>query len=348
VTAPPRHDSRLQADAADSAVAGGSGSDGVASSRQLRTNLAELAGREVVVPGSTSNLGPGFDALGLALGVYLHARVDEAVDDRAGRLHFEFEGLTLAGENTIERALRFVAARHGVALPSLRVAVRSDIPLKAGLGSSAAAIVTGLRLFELIAGPLSQAELLTLAAELEGHPDNTSASILGGLTASCQAEHGVIAIAARWPDDVRVIVATPDVGLETKVARATLPASISLKDAIFNLQRTAVLLQAIQAGRYEALREALRDRLHQPYRAPLVPGLEQALAFEDPALLGVFLSGAGPSIAALTYGESLAMVDRFERLYHTLGLGCTVRTLHVHPPATTDEVGRARGVSSEL
>jgi homoserine kinase len=307
--------------------------DSPAHSDRQQASCADLVGREVIVPGSTSNLGPGFDALGLALGVYLQARIDEAVDDRAGHLRFEFEGLTLTGENTIERALRFVAARHGVALPSLRVAVRSDIPLKAGLGSSAAAIVTGLRLFELIAGPLTQGELLTLAAELEGHPDNTSASILGGLTASCQAEHGVIAIAARWPDDVRVMVATPDVGLDTKVARATLPASISLKDAIFNVQRTAVLLQAIQAGRYEVLREALRDRLHQPYRTPLVPGLEQALAFADPALLGVFLSGAGPSIAALTYGDAPAVVDRFERLYRdTLGLGCTVRTLHVHQP----------------
>jgi homoserine kinase len=132
-------------------------------------------------------------------------------------------------------------------------------------------------------------------------------------------------------------MATPAVGLDTKVARATLPASIDRADAVFNLQRTAVLLQAIHAGRYEALRDALRDRLHQPYRAPLVPGLEQALAFEHPALLGVFLSGAGPSIAALTRGDAPDVVDRFERLYRdTLGLDCTVRTLHVHQPAATD------------
>jgi homoserine kinase len=211
--------------------------------------------------------------------------------------------------------------------------VRSGIPLKAGLGSSAAAIVAGIRLFELIAGPLPTADVLTLAAQLEGHPDNTSASILGGLTASCQTTTGVIAIACRWPDDIRVVLATPDVALETKVARATLPAAIDRTDAIFNLQRTAVLLQAIHTGRYDALREALRDRLHQPYRAPLVPGLEQALAFEHPALLGVFLSGAGPSIAALTRGDAPDVVNRFERLYRdTLGLGCTVRTLHAHPP----------------
>jgi homoserine kinase len=299
----------------------------------LAERTQDLVGREVVVPGSTSNLGPGFDALGLALDIYLHVRIVDAADDGAGRVHFTFDGLTLAGENSIERALRGVAARRGKALPSLDIVVRSDIPLKAGLGSSAAAIVAGIRLFETIAGPLMQDEVLALAAEFEGHPDNTSASILGGLVASCQTDAGVIAIATHWPEDVRVLVATPDLALETKVARAALPTMLGRADAVFNLQRTAVLLQAINAGRYDALREALRDRLHQPYRAALVPGLEQALAFEHPALLGVFLSGAGPSIAALTLGDAPAVVDRFERLYRDeLHLPCTVRTLHVHQP----------------
>jgi homoserine kinase len=301
----------------------------------------DLVGREVVVPGSTSNLGAGFDALGLALGVYLHARITaadtNANPNNAGGLRFTFDGLALAGENSIERAFRAAAARRAAvpaALPSLDIAVRSDIPLKAGLGSSAAAIVAGIRLYETVAGPLTQDEVLTLAAELEGHPDNTSASILGGLTASCQTDSRVIAIATRWPEAIRVVIATPELALETKVARARLPASVSRADAVFNLQRTAVLLQAVAAGRYDALREALRDRLHQPYRAPLVPGLERAIAFEHPSLLGVFLSGAGPSIAAFTLGESPAVVDLFERLYRDeLRIACTVRTLTVHQPA---------------
>ncbi len=294
---------------------------------------ADLIGREVVVPGSTSNLGPGFDALGLALAIYLHARIVEAAADGVGRMDFTFDGLTLTGENSIERALRDVAARRGVALPSLGISVRSDIPLRAGLGSSAAAIVAGIRLFEAIAGPLQQDEVLTLAAELEGHPDNTSASILGGLTASCQTDTRVIAVATRWPDDIRVIVATPAIGLETKVARAALPASIARGDAVFNLQRTALLLQAINAQRYDALREAFRDRLHQPYRVALVPGLARALAFDHPSLLGVFLSGAGPSIAALTRGDAPAVVEWFDRLYRDdLRLPCTVRALRVHQP----------------
>ncbi len=307
----------------------------------------DLVGREVIVSGSTSNLGAGFDALGLALSVYLRVRITAAHADNAGHLRFTFDnGLTITGENSIERAFRAAVARRGVtasALPSLDLAVRSDIPLKAGLGSSAAAIVAGIRLFDVVAGlagagvagrgNLTTDDMLALAAELEGHPDNTSASILGGLTASCQADGHVIAIATPWPEDVRVVIATPELALETKAARAALPDSISRADAIFNLQRTAVLLQAISARRYDAIREALRDRLHQPYRAPLVPGLERALAFDHPSLLGVFLSGAGPSIAAFTLGDAPAVVELFDGLYRDLRIACAVRTLQVHQPA---------------
>jgi homoserine kinase len=297
---------------------------------------------EIVIPGSTSNLGAGFDALGLALSVYL--RLNVTVDGKArtaapggspsdhGALQFRFGGLTLDGENSIERALRAAAARHGKTLPALTVDVTSDIPLKAGLGSSAAAIVAGIRLYEAVAGQLHLDEVLALACELEGHPDNTSASILGGLTASCQADGRVLAVATPWPESIRVVVATPSVALETKVARAALPASVSREDAIYNLQRTALLVQAVAAGRVDVLREALRDRLHQPYRAPLVPGLTRALAFEHPQLLGVFLSGAGPSIAALTDGAAPEIESMFRALYQELGLACSVRTLAVHQP----------------
>jgi homoserine kinase len=294
-----------------------------------------MAAIEIAVPGSTSNLGAGFDALGLALSVYLRLKV--TVDQPSGSgaepyVTFRFGGLTLDGENSIERALRAAAARYGTTLPPLSVDVTSDIPLKAGLGSSAAAIVAGIRLYEAIAGPLPVDEVLTFASELEGHPDNTSASILGGLVTSCQADGKVIAVATPWPAAIRVVVATPSVALETKVARAALPASVSRGDAIYNVQRTALFVQGIAAGRYDVLREALRDRLHQPYRAPLVPGLERALTFDHPKLLGVFLSGAGPSIAALTDGVIPEIDTLFHKLYQELGLACTVRALDVHQP----------------
>jgi homoserine kinase len=310
-----------------------------------RSGRGSPIGAEVVVPGSTSNLGAGFDALGLALTTYLRARIVAVDEDQPFDVtQFTFAGLTLEGENSIERALRAAAAKYGTTLPALRVEVSSDIPLKAGLGSSAAAIVAGIRLYEAIAGPLPIDEVLTMAASLEGHPDNPSASILGGLIVGCQREDGrVIAVATRWPASIRVIVATPSVGLETKVARAALPASIDRKDAIFNLQRSTLLVQAIAAASAarsdalrrevrDAVREAVRDRLHQPYRASLVPGLARALAFEHPQLLGVFLSGAGPSIAAFTDGDAPDVAAMFRALYQELGLACTVRALDVHQP----------------
>ena len=298
----------------------------------IATRSSEPRTVEIAVPGSTSNLGAGFDALGLALSVYVRLNVTIGVESADPDVTFRFGGLTLDGENSIERALRAAAARYGTTLPPLTVDVRSDIPLKAGLGSSAAAIVAGIRLYEAIAGPLPIEDVLTLACELEGHPDNTSASILGGLVTSCQAEGKVVAVAMPWPAAIRVVVATPAIGLDTKVARAALPASVSRGDAIFNLQRTALFVQAIAARRVDVLREALRDRMHQPYRAPLVPGLERALAFEHPKLLGVFLSGAGPSIAALTDGVTPEIDTLFHALYQELGLACTVRALDVHQP----------------
>jgi homoserine kinase len=306
--------------------------------RSAQPRNAEPRTVEIAVPGSTSNLGAGFDALGLALSVYLRLKVTVGEGEPAAEtgdgshVTFRFGGLTLDGENSIERALRAAAARYRTTLPPLAVDVESDIPLKAGLGSSAAAIVAGIRLYEAIAGPLPIEEVLTLASDLEGHPDNTSASILGGLVTSCQADGKVLAVATPWPTDIHVVVATPLVGLETKVARAALPDSVSREDAIFNVQRTALFVQAIAAGRYDVVREALRDRLHQPYRAPLVPGLARALTFDHPKLLGVFLSGAGPSIAALTEGVAPEIDTLFHALYQELGLACTVRALDVHQP----------------
>lgn len=312
-------------------------------SSSIATRSVEPRTVEIAVPGSTSNLGAGFDALGLALSVYLRLNVtigdhthgdtnDGDSNEEGGPVTFRFGGLTLDGENSIERALRAAAARYRTPLPALTVDVASDIPLKAGLGSSAAAIVAGIRIYEAIAGPLPLDEVLALACELEGHPDNTSASILGGLVTSCQADGKVLAVAMPWPAAIRVVVATPVLALDTKVARAALPDSVSRDDTIFNVQRTALFVQAIAAGRYDVLREALRDRLHQPYRAPLVPGLERALTFEHPKLLGVFLSGAGPSIAALTDGAVPEIDTLFHALYQELGLACTVRALDVHQP----------------
>lgn len=289
-------------------------------------------GLRLRVPGSTSNLGPGFDALGLALQIYLEVDVVAAVDDGAGRLRFDFAGGTPAGDNAIAAAIADEAGRRGVRLPSLDLAVRSGIPIQAGLGSSAAAIVAGLRLVHVLCGDEDTGRLLDAATALEGHPDNVSASILGGLTASCQGPGGVTSVASAWPARVRVVIATPRVGLATAKARGVLPSMLTRADAVFNVQRTALLLQAIHTGSLDAIAAALDDRLHQPYRAPLVPGLADALAFRHPTMLGAFLSGAGPSIGAFVLDDAGAAERCFTDLYARLGLACAVRTLDVHQP----------------
>jgi homoserine kinase len=301
-------------------------------------------GLRLQVPGSTSNLGPGFDALGLALQVYLEVDVVAATDDGAGRLDFTFAGGAPAGSNAIATAIADEARRRRITLPSLDLVVRSTIPVQAGLGSSAAAIVAGLRLVHALCDDGDAGRLLDAATALEGHPDNVSASILGGLTASSQGPGGVTSVASAWPSRVRVVIATPRLGLATTKARGVLPATVSRADAVFNVQRTALLLQALHTGSLDAVAAALEDRLHQPYRAPLVPGLAEALAFRHRTVLGAFLSGAGPSIGAFVLDDAGAAERFFTGLYAQQGLACAVRTLDVHQP----DAGRARVIAPAI
>jgi homoserine kinase len=248
-----------------------------------------------------------------------------------GDLRFEFANLRLDGDNYIERALRFVAARHQFPIPSINVRVESDIPMKGGLGSSAAATVAGLRLFEALAGSLDEQELLTTACELEGHPDNIAAALLGGLTVSCEVPGALRVLRAIWPESLAIVVVTPEQHLATSASRAVLPEKISRADAIFNVQRVAFLLEALRTADFALLREALEDRLHQPYRTAIVPGLKEALELRHPSLLGVCLSGAGPSIVALAQQDldevSALLADIFVRK----SIPFRLQKLLVHP-----------------
>ncbi|HLH04581.1 MAG TPA: homoserine kinase [Bryobacteraceae bacterium] len=269
---------------------------------------------EIRVPGSIANLGPGFDTLAVAVELYLTLRVTILAGQN--QLEFDFCDCAIEGENYIERAFRFLASQRGGAHPSLRVEVCSDIPLKGGLGSSAAATVAGLRLYEAVTGPLSTQGLLNAACALEGHPDNASAALLGGLTISCQMpDRSVFAARLEWPEEVSFLVLTPKMSLSTSASRRVLPETVPLEDAVFNLQRVALFLQAVRSRDYSLLREALDDRLHQPFRKSLVPGLGDLLGLEHPDLLGVCLSGAGPSIVAFAErnldGVEAAIRDTF-------------------------------------
>lgn len=290
----------------------------------------------MVVPGSVANLGGGFDTLGVAVQLYLRARIVSVRDDGRARLTVASSTPAVQGRNAVEHSFEAIARRTGVRAPSVEVEVTSDIPMAAGLGSSAAATVAGLRIFERVTKPIDDEVLLGVATALEGHADNAAPALFGGLNSVLQVEHGdPVAMRWTWPDEVRLIVATPAIGLATAKARAALSDQVSRADAIFNLQRVLSLVHALQHREYDRVREAVNDRWHQPARAPLVPLLGEVLAIEDPDVLGAFLSGAGPSVALLVRGNVARVEQLLASVYQRGGVDATVRTLTVHQGAAT-------------
>lgn len=296
------------------------------------SSIQEQGALEITVPASIANLGPGFDTLAVAVQLYLRLTVRTVAGH--DRLEFRFLDHDLRGENYIERAFRFLARQNSAAFPSLYVEVRSDIPMRGGLGSSAAATVAGLRLYEAFAGPLPTQAMVNAACALETHPDNASAALLGGLTTSCQLPDGsVYATSFRWPETIAFVVLTPNVQLTTAESRKVLPSFIPRRDVVFNLQRLSLLLQSLQREDFSLLKQALSDRLHQPFRQKIVPGLAQALELEHEDLLGVCLSGSGPSIVALAQTNLQAISELLASVYESLGIGYQLRTLTVHQAA---------------
>jgi len=286
---------------------------------------------DVVVPGSVANLGGGFDTLGVAVQLYLRVRIVDVSDDGAGRLTVVQSTPPVRGKNAVERSFEAAVQRKGARTPSVAVEVTSDIPMAAGLGSSAAATVAGLRVFERVAGPQDDRELLGVATAMEGHADNAAPALFGGLTSVVQIDgEDPRAIQWSWPDEVRLIVATPSVGLATAKARAALPTSVPRGDAIFNLQRALMLVHALQNGEWGQLREAVKDRWHQDARASMVPMLGEVLALDDPAVMGAFLSGAGPSVAVLARQDLERVEEMLASMYERAGVEATVRTLKAH------------------
>ncbi|CCO09034.1 homoserine kinase [Desulforamulus hydrothermalis] len=284
----------------------------------------------VLVPATTANMGPGFDCLGMALGLYNEVHMALS----PGRLSIDVEGEGAADiekddKNIVWQAARRVFQEIGQANPGLSIKLINKIPTARGLGSSAAAIVGGLVAANRLTGDtLSRDRLLALATELEGHPDNVAPALLGGAVVSVMAEGKVHYLKINPPEELTAVVAVPDFPLSTQAARAVLPAQVSLRDAVYNLSRTALLVGALCAKRLDLLYIASQDALHQPYRTPLIPGLNQVIqAANGAGALSVTLSGAGPTVIALTDGKSKGIADAMQKAFEQAGVSCRISVL---------------------
>ena len=280
--------------------------------------MSDLQAIRVRAPASSANLGPGFDTMALALGLYLECTLRPSGKGFSVRVAgAEHSGIPPDETSLTWRA--FLRLTGGNAPPGAVLEIANDIPVGKGLGSSAAAIVAGLAMANEWANlGKSREELVQAATEIEGHPDNVAAAVLGGFVVNCQTENGrVVSIKQGLGTPMEIVLVVPDFQLSTSAARAALPVQVSRKDSVFNVQRAALLVAALAQGRTDLIREAMQDRLHQPYRAPLIPGLEDAIELRGvPGLLGVALSGAGPSVVAFCSGHTeevgAAIADCFQ------------------------------------
>ncbi len=258
----------------------------------------------VKVPGSTANLGPGFDSIGLAVNLYLKM---EAAPSERWEFVYEtpgFEEIPTNEENLIYQAAQYAAKQKGITrrLPAQRVTVACDLPLASGLGSSAAAIVAGIELADQLLGlSLTKEEKARIASLYEGHPDNVAASVYGGLVVSMHSEEETIVIASGTPK-LEMILMTPKRELLTSESREVLPKTLSFQEGIQASSIANVLVAALLKGDIRtAGRMMKKDLFHQPYRRKIVPDLPVISAFgEEHGIEGVALSGAGPSIMCYT------------------------------------------------
>ncbi len=245
------------------------------------------------VPASTSNLGPGYDCLGVALRLYNDITVTR------GR------GKTVPP--MVAAAAEKFFARAAVAPFAFRVRITGEVPMARGLGSSVTVRLGTIHgLNQLAGGPLARAEIFALCAELEGHPDNAAPATFGGFNVVSGADPQRFPVAAA----LKFILLIPDFEVSTAKARALLPAKISRQDAVESCGHAAAITAAFASGKYANLRGAFRDGLHQPFRKPLVPFFDQVVAAaENAGALGAFLSGSGSTIAAVSLGQAQKIAD---------------------------------------
>ena len=273
----------------------------------------------VKTPATTANLGPGYDCLGLALDIWNTLEV-ETIDAGEPVVAVSGEGageLPTGRDNLVHRSMEFLFHEAGEEMPVVRIHCDNDIPLARGMGSSAAAIAGGLVAANAICSrdfsrEFTANDLLEMAATIEGHPDNVAAAVMGGmqLVVVDEAEEGrkLYTVPVNVPPELRAVVFIPDVRIATEDARAVLPEKVTMADAVHNMGRVGLLVASMATNHPEYLAIATQDRLHQPYRQPLFPAMKVIFkAALDAGALGVFLSGSGSTVLALTQGREMTV-----------------------------------------
>ncbi|MBE7705811.1 MAG: homoserine kinase [Cyanobacteria bacterium SIG30] len=270
----------------------------------------------VKVPATIANLGCGFDCFGLAIPIHNIITIEETImpgsgieinilgDDSQNNL----ENIPTDKSSIIYKAIELLYSYMGQVPEELKIDIKTSIPVARGLGSSSSVIVGALvAANELLGNPADLSVLLSIATELEGHPDNITPALVGGITMATQEDDGsVVYRKLPWPKEWKLMVCIPDYELSTGISRSVLPNEVDRKDAIFNLRRTAMMVEAIHTKDEELMKLALKDKLHEPYREKLVPTL--SLLKENlkhiQGVLGCVLAGAGPSVLIITNGTN--------------------------------------------
>ena len=299
----------------------------------------------VRVPATSANIGPGFDCMGLALPIYNTVTIEETVlpgtgveinvlADSDAIDQASLDHIPLDENSIVYKAVELLYNSIGQTPSELKITIHSSIPVTRGLGSSSSVIVGALLAAnELLGRPADEAALLSIATEIEGHPDNVAPAILGGLIIAAQEDDGSVTYRKlEWPEEWALTVCIPDFELATEIARSVLPKEVPMKDAIFNAQKLAMLLHAVNTKDSELMKSALKDRLHQPYRMKLIPGLDKIMDnlkhFEN--VLGCVISGAGSTILVISEKNDLDKVRNVvKETWANQNIKCDIRTLSI-------------------
>lgn len=289
--------------------------------------MAEASSVKVMIPATTANLGPGFDCLGLALDIFNAVEFSLADATFVEITGFGADSLPRDESNLVLRSAARLAEVAGKEVLGWSLRQHNDIHLARGMGSSSAAIVGGLvAANELLQTALTPREMLDIAVAIEGHPDNVAPAMLGGLTVCCTDEDGLGVARFDPPADLKLILAIPDYEVSTEAARKVMPREIPHADGVFNTSHSTAVLAALISGDMDLLGQAMKDRLHEPYRAPLVKGMTECVAAARQAgAHAAALSGSGPTIVAFASENEEQVLEAMLGALHEQGVGCEGR-----------------------